>query len=204
MNISKQAIDDALRSLSSRERLAELLENSSYIKGYIALKDQFLRLDIDSFNGILFGAYAVYGWMPTILKKLPSEAQASELVKLVRLGYDLEETLDLRPWKNTIRSINNSVSGTSKFLHFAVPNVFPIWDSVVARSLNVSLWQHARSDNYVTYFEAVHAWRLDTQSVLPENYVLALNNLKEAQGLSKIREIEFALFCEGQIRAARV
>ncbi|MBZ9603334.1 hypothetical protein [Phyllobacterium chamaecytisi] len=197
--ISKTAIVAALNNLKGREIQVSLTQ-SSYLIGYLALTDLFRKLDLSCHKQVLSGAYAVYGWMPTILKSPPTGSGASDLKRLVEAGRDKGNYLDLNAWKETLQAINNSVVGTSKFLHFSAPDVFPIWDSVVARSFGLSQWhQHARAKEYIAYFNAVHSWLLDPDSRLPENFRSALRPLKEAHNLGKLRQLELALFWEGQL-----
>lgn len=77
--------------------------------------------------------HMVYGWMPTVLKLRsvsPHEQRFSDEAKLlegIRLGADASQK-DLAALKT---SINNSIVGVSKLLHFLRPDRYAIWDSKV-------------------------------------------------------------------------
>lgn len=196
--ISKKTITEALNRLYDRTIPASLSDNS-YLRGYLALLELFQSLDLHSHRQVWSGAYAVYGWMPTILSRLPTASDTSNLRRLIEAGREEGATLNLNAWKSTIQSINNSVVGTSKFLHFSAPEIFPIWDSVVARAFGLSHpHQYARPEHYIAYFEAVHTWLLDSDCVLPENFSVALKPMDE--GLGAVRKLELALFWEGNMR----
>lgn len=94
------------------------------------------KLFLDYFDGELFdskvlaGAYMVYGWMPTMLRlKGPRES----IFELARAGRDC--SVDISKLESCARTLNNSLVGTSKLLHFIAPNSYPIWDSRVYRAL---------------------------------------------------------------------
>ena len=70
-------IDEAMNWANKQERLIE----GDYYNGYSALRNLFDKLDLENELNVKGAAYAVYGWMPTILKKEP---EAAELVKFAR------------------------------------------------------------------------------------------------------------------------
>jgi hypothetical protein len=70
-------IDEAMNWANKQERLIE----GDYYNGYSALRNLFDKLDLENELNVKGAACAVYGWMPTILKKEP---EAAELVKFAR------------------------------------------------------------------------------------------------------------------------
>ena len=80
---------------------------------------------------VVLGCLAVYGWMPTILevKKTRDQTLSFDRAKEIAdaLNTDCEHV--------DPAFANGSVVGTSKFLHFAFPDRYPIWDSRVRRAL---------------------------------------------------------------------
>lgn len=83
-------------------------------------------------------ACAVYGWMPTIFK-------GGEKIRELGPAFSLEKVRSIKSWEEAktflsevsdFAPINNSWVGTSKFLHFLNPDIFPIWDSRVAVSFH--------------------------------------------------------------------
>jgi hypothetical protein len=139
-------------------------------------------------------AHAVYGWMPTILKK---EVKAKDLAKFVR---DLrridsgpnQKTYSLSLLKNQIEithAINGSTVGTSKFLHFVAPEVFPIWDSNIAHAFEVTS-KINDPPTYLAYCEAIHLYVGENPNLIwPE---------KIPDGTSNVRKMEFCLYAYGK------
>jgi hypothetical protein len=82
-------------------------------------------------HDITVGAYMVYGWMPHGLNVFDVN-NLNALVAIMnraKLGqFPAEEEIKL-----LFRSINNSLVGPSKLLHFVNPAIFAIWDSRVFR-----------------------------------------------------------------------
>ena len=58
-------IDEALNWANKQARLIE----NDYYNGYSALRNLFDNLDLTNELNVIGAAYAVYGWMPTILKR---------------------------------------------------------------------------------------------------------------------------------------
>lgn len=113
-------------------------------------------------------AHMTYGWMPTVLKlksKSPEHerfAAEAEILEKFRLGVDLNDE-DLASLKT---SINNSIVGLSKLLHFLRPDRYAIWDSKVyayLRSVADPQWNrkvdHEQVNTltqYRAYMKAMH------------------------------------------------
>ncbi|MDR6632302.1 hypothetical protein J2X72_001073 [Phyllobacterium sp. 1468] len=195
--ITVDRISESLASLADRGSISPG-SMADYIVGYPALLHLFReRLDVSNLHDIHAGAYAVYGWMPTILKSLPNEAGAQKLGPLIEEARSKLNGLDIENWTHCLKVVNNSVTGTSKFLHFAVPEVFPIWDSLVARTFGIPSRNHyAKTEAYCAYFRAVHAWlRI---AIMPARLDLALNRAGIPTGSQKVRRIELALYWEGR------
>ena len=77
--------------------------------------------------------HMVYGWMPTVLKLTSQSTEhqrfsaEASVLESIRLGVDASAS-DLTMLK---ASINNSIVGVSKLLHFLRPERYAIWDSKV-------------------------------------------------------------------------
>ena len=107
--------------------------------------------------------HMVYGWMPTMLKirNPPPKLRRKILVYLQRArdGDSLSKT-DLVELK---KFTNRSMVGASKLLHVLNPEIYPIWDSRVARSYlwpNVSSATFNEPSRYLGYQQAVGSWAL--------------------------------------------
>ena len=149
-------MDEAMSWANKQEKLIE----GDYYDGYSALRNLFNQLDLKNELNVMGAAYAVYGWMPTILKKEPD---AAELVKFARNWKNSTRKKDalgqLRKRPHITQAVNGSTVGTSKFLHFVAPEIFPIWDSNIAFVFRITSKINDPA-TYLDYCDAVHR-RLD-------------------------------------------
>jgi hypothetical protein len=184
-------ITEALNWASDQGTLIE----GDYYDAYSALLDFFNNLDLQNEQNVIGAAHAVYGWMPTILKK---ETKTKELMEFVWHLRKIEEgpnqkKLALIQLENQIaitKAINGSTVGTSKFLHFVEPNIFPIWDSNIARAFETATSKINDPATYLAYCKAIHLY-LDKN---PE-----INWPKQLpEGTSNIRKMEFCLYAYGK------
>ena len=102
------------------------------------------RVNIDQ-DTVILGASLAYSWMPRILTlNLEGVERSARILEAVKRGGE-PSVEDLERLKQTI---NNSLVGTSKLLHFIAPDRFPIWDSRVCRFLG---WSAQRMGDVSTY-----------------------------------------------------
>jgi len=135
--------DDASKFLADLNKggIREDLQRDAYGDTYRALiKLASASSDDPYYDAALSLACAVYGWMPTILKgsKIQELGSAFSLKKIKSIKSWEEAELFLLEIDD-VAPINNSWVGTSKFLHFLNPDIFPIWDSRVAVSFHSKL-----------------------------------------------------------------
>jgi hypothetical protein len=125
------------RNLAGFFELGLNLESAkSYIQSYPHLLAFFRGIDEIKSTDFVCAAHMAYGWMPTILTLKPEtpgnfDYEAS-LLNRARQGDDLIG-FELKRLADTI---NNSLVGASKVLHFAAPDHYAIWDSKVFAFLN--------------------------------------------------------------------
>jgi hypothetical protein len=179
---------------------------AQYSCGYLALRSLIRdRTDPSNEVQLLAAGYAVYGWMPTILKKVGRLAPLSQFVRQVRgLSYHdalplIEQTVD-QEGGAVFRSLNNSVVGTSKLLHFLSHGLFPIWDSRIARLFGYKYQVHSTPTVYLEYFKLLHRWRESGGSVSREVTQIMQTDAPEDDPLSPIRLIEYVLFLASGLR----
>jgi hypothetical protein len=193
--LDKTKITKALKWARDQEILIE----DDYYDAYSALRDFFDNLDLTNEPNVVGAAHAVYGWMPTILKK---EVKAKELIAFVqdlrRISSDSHQTtvaLELLEKQIEItQAINDSTVGTSKFLHFVAPEIFPIWDSNIAHAFEVASKINDPA-TYLAYCEAIHLF-------LDEKIEINWPN-KLPNGISNVRKIEFCLYAHGKFLKTR-
>src|SRR5258705_9644566 len=164
----QKMINDIIRILgvvSEWPSEVRLSDPGAYKLGYAALRKLFdTKLDFENVDDIRAGGYAVYGWMPRILRRWAADETLLALGQLaitartkprdaVRSALGQEHAVA----KSPMLAFNNSAVGTTKFLHFAAPAVFPIWDSVVASTFGITKkTELSRQRHYVDYFNAIH------------------------------------------------
>jgi hypothetical protein len=121
VNLNIETITNASKSVLKN------LKEDNYIASYSYFLDftSNVKLDIEKF---IVCSNMVYGWMPTILNLDLSQKTQIEKV-LEKLNRKLK--LSLKDFQILKKSINNSVVGMSKFLHFCDPYKYPIFDSKV-------------------------------------------------------------------------
>ena len=157
----------ALPTQPDFDDLASQFKNNSVTKyddGYEALL-KFGKSIKTKEDGVIL-AHAVYAWMPTILNKWDFDD--------IGLGAIQAGILPDKPF------LNNSWVGTSKFMHFVAPDVWPIWDSRVA-----------------VHFGMKHRYQYEKRDVYSEyaDFVLSLvGNVEHCTPWSDVRYIELVLF----------
>jgi hypothetical protein len=168
-----------------------------FLRGYSALIELACRSDLGNENEVIALAYAAYGWMPTMLKRLPGKIELSQLKDLV--GHLREPSSDvvclLKRHQSLLRSINGSVIGISKFLHFCAPRKIPIWDKWVAKVFECNQWNQINNeDNFIKYVGVMNQYVDSGRFSVPEWLELecyVTNN-------SMLRKLELCLFLGGR------
>ena len=116
-------------------------------------------------NCLIGIAHMVYGWMPTMLEY--NQISNSDLFfKNVNNGSIEKDFLDM-----VKHSINNSIVGGSKFLHFLNPEEYAIFDSRVYKAITKSKSYDYNTNNVATY----------------ASYILRLRNIRDKAG--KLRSL---------------
>lgn len=181
--IDQKKLDETLSWAREQQKLVE----NDYYDGYAALLDLFTKLDLTNELEVTAGAYAVYGWMPTIMKRKPD---AKRLIAFVQSCNDSSPSIEfLKRDKCVLKAINNSIVGTSKFLHFFASETFPIWDGNIARAFDAS-GKIEDPETYIRYCEILNNY--EEPAAWP-------NEISEFDpSVSKIRRLEFCLYAYGR------
>lgn len=147
-----------LDGLDSHQAI-QSLKSLPYYSQHRALTRFGAKIDDDeNCDGFTALACAAYGWMPTILKSCdPSRFNQDSPISKVRSVSTREEGAHLIDVMDDEAPVNNSWVGTSKFIHFLNPDMFPIWDSRVAKCFGMN-WpnQYNKKLAYSSYFNFIH------------------------------------------------
>ena len=177
-----------LKNLVFENILSESLKfipptEDSYIKTYPEFIQFFKNINSISKYDLVISSHFVYGWMPTIIElKFQDMEGVLKLLNKAKNGAMLMiEELELL--KSTI---NNSLVGLSKLLHFINPVDYAIWDSRIYRYT---------SDKKSSYGIG------NTQLYL--NYLSKLNEIESHVDFDKIKKNISAHF-EYEISSKRV
>lgn len=125
-------------------------ENDSYITAYPEFIKYFETKSLIEKHHFIIGSHFVYGWMPTILTlKMENIDQILELLNDAKKGKILNQ-IELATLKT---SINNSMVGLSKLLHFINPLNYAIWDSRIFKYITGQKSQYGidKAENYLAY-----------------------------------------------------
>jgi len=138
----------------------------------------------------------VYGWMPTMLKRIgmrepDQKKKLISLLKKVKRGRKLTHTelVDVQCFAN------GSIVGASKLLHVICPENYPIWDSRVAR---IFLWRgvshgtFSQLNRYVDYVSTLREWATNPLVVAECANIKGLNPALSKSG--NLRLIEFVMY----------
>ena len=189
------SIPNALAWAAEQKEFGELDPNG-YREGYGALSALFRDyVHTDDYETVVAGAYAVYGWMPTIMKNGVNRAawatSSEDLSKLRNTKNWIDAEVILRKAPSILTLVNGSIVGTSKFLHFLNPEIFPIWDSKIGRLFGA----HRRDlvEKMESYFGYCSTVAAGIDAVYPEAYAQFVGS-----GVSPVRRLELLLFLYGQ------
>ena len=164
-----------------------------YIRSYPELIDASKCL-VEEFGerAIPMVAYLVYGWMPKILSYSRDTYQDDRIYRGVfaKTEEDALQVLDSIEYPPT----NNAWVGMSKTLHFLNPEIFPIWDSKVAKVFGIPTTQMGKKEVYKNYLSFV------SQNVNSSFVDPVRTEFKNVTGyhITKVRAVEFVLFVMGE------
>jgi hypothetical protein len=126
---------EMLASVYASHRDSSPVVHSSYLASYPAIIDHFQAIERFTTNKFIVAAHLVYGWMPTILElDFSTLTEAVSVLEAARRGV----VLTAPQIAQLASTVNHSVIGASKLLHFTNPNLYPIWDSRVFQFLTRS------------------------------------------------------------------
>ena len=108
--------------------ICEYLKTTSietqYFDSYFEFLTFFHQIKTFNYHSFTIGSYLIYGWMPTI----PNINITQEAIDTLNKAKQ-EDLLYYNDYLSLVKSINNSIVGASKILHFINPKQYPIFDS---------------------------------------------------------------------------
>lgn len=188
------------RIIQSEKHVKPYSPDDSYMLSYREFVAYFANLKEITAHSFVIAAHFTYGWMPTILELKTQGggfAQVASIVDDVKRG-GLVTAEGFQALKNTI---NNSVVGSSKLLHFVDPSNYAIWDSRVYAYINGQLphgYQIASIDNYLCYLDNCRAIVADARFGL----VHASMSAKIGYAVTPLRAVELIMHERGPAEQA--
>ncbi|EIM18065.1 hypothetical protein [Pseudomonas chlororaphis] len=184
------------------EPLIELTPQSlTYLRSYPALlaASRTLASTHDSGDLLLQLSAMCYGWMPRVARVNARHVDKASAALACALESDvLIDTAQMQDLANSL----HSVVGTSKLLHFLRPQLYPIWDSKVAR-----VWATSDATTNMSSVENYRSYIKDIRTLIAspgfaafhddfnQAYSRRLDRLKIAPySLSPVRAVEAAAF----------
>lgn len=157
---------------------------------YLLLTNHFwCRAPVDE-QHIRMTAHAVYAWMPTMIGAF---SDSSVLQKYA----DEMQVFRIENAQNLIRKIGEPIVksswvGTSKTLHVLRPDVFPIWDSRVARVFGLRhYYQYKDMEHYLQYLTIFYHMLRD-----PQHQAL----IASRAAITPVRSLERLFYLAGEKR----
>ncbi len=176
-----------------------LLKVSQYLCSELNETDKISQKQV-----VMAIAHMAYGWMRQPLKK----CDINDEIKHVK-GKTILNALDIKTCDDAVEfvcgysrsPINGSCIGLSKALHFINPEIFPIWDSNVAKAFGIKGYHYQMQDiqKYKCYVEFCHEI-LCPNEVKEVEVRKAVKQVQESflkkrnDKVSKIRALEFIWF----------
>lgn len=163
------------------------------------------KLFLDIFSGplddakVLTGAYMVYGWMPTMLRLKGPKEVLLETAILGRSGM-----IDIVSLLKCAKTLNNSLVGTTKLLHFVAPEKYSIWDTRVYRALYNKSPHAYRVENPSCYMDYLQ-WGSEFENILGYSTLKERFEAEAGYPVSNKRVTEAILYALGsRIKKVRV
>lgn len=169
----------------------------TYLTTYPYIIDFFQKLPAINPTELIIGNAVVYGWMPTTMN-IRENYLEDMLAPLNRLKQ-ANQLLGSEEFEQLKKLVNNSVTGTSKLLHFINPAIYPIWDSRINRFIN----GQAKATNSVEKYEA---YLQNFQEISQDaRFAQVVNSLQEKLDypITPARAFEMLMYLSDLLKIAR-
>lgn len=169
------------------------LRADRYIRSYPHLRSFFEPWGAQLTKTTFYqGVHMIYGWMPRVVTVFPFDDSFDKIKSLI-LKAKSNQLLNVHELTYLSKTINGSIVGTSKLLHFVQPLSYPIWDSRVYNAFYHKKPHHYRVNNTGNYL----AYQTKMNSLCKERLAEGIKaSLSKAIGyeISTMRALELILF----------
>lgn len=164
-------------------------EENSYLNSYQEFIQYFSKIPKIEKHHLIISSHFVYGWMPTILKlKLNNLEEVLQILNKAKT----DKILNSKELEKLRISINNSLVGSSKLLHFINPEIYPIWDSKIFKywSGNKTTYGIQKPENYLEFTNQVK------ETIQHKEFAKIHNKINELlkYDVSSVRALELLIF----------
>lgn len=128
LTYNQSDIEDIIKCLQKNLNEDNYNLDTKYFKSYFEFIKYFERIDSIDYHSFVIGSYFSYGWMPTVLKNFDKNDNIKSIITILNKIKSNIEIKD-EEYLLLVKSINNSIVGVSKLLHFINPKQYPIFDS---------------------------------------------------------------------------
>ncbi len=183
-----------LKQITEAVRSTRDARDWSYVKAYRHFIDFFQSKETIDEQSLVVGAHCAYGWMPTMLELNEQDDQFQGTLEIIAKVKD-RQVISTEELANVGKTINNSLVGASKLLHFVNPDDYPIWDSRVYR-----YWANERPYGYRMSASAYLAYRQNCEDISREPRFSSIHkevNKKMGYDVTAMRAIEWIAYVNG-------
>ncbi|SDR71362.1 hypothetical protein SAMN04488552_0657 [Christiangramia echinicola] len=149
----------------------------------------FDEIDTIEKHHLIISSHFVYGWMPRILRLKLNNLE--EVLQILNKAKTIQ-ILKSKELEKLRISIDNSLVGTSKLLHFINPEIYPIWDSKIFKywSGNKTTYGIQKPENYLEFTNQV------TETIQHKDFGKIHNKINELlkYDVSSVRALELLIF----------
>lgn len=200
VSVIQSDIDDLISSLHAskvgNDKEGRLRE--SYFKTYPYLLSLCAKRRFNEVSDLAHCALAVYGWMPTT--PAFDFSKIDDALQEIQNAIVSERRLDVAGISSIQSFVNNSVVGSSKLLHFIMPDRYAIWDSKVFCAVTGKAAYDYRMKNPRNYIEYLRF--LDSIQVSPNMIDQVTVALGYDAPITRMRLLELLYFINGGLKAS--
>jgi len=189
--------DELLREL--QEKLKIITPDSKYAATYPHFIQYFRNIEEISEHEFFISVHFVYGWMRRIPKLYLDHLDDC----IICLNQARSPALLIEPQFIILKdTINHSVIGPSKLLHFINPELYPIWDTNVCRFL-YGVEGNDKVNNVGRYLHYLKFMHQVIQSPQMTTFYSAYKQKFHDEECVKLRAVENTMFYLGKLKKKR-